>query len=685
MSGRGEVREPVRGEGPGPADAGEVRGRAPLDAAVAALAELAMNTEGIGPLLQAACAVARDALGADAAAFLEPDEAGGVLVVRAAVGLPPGAGGARVCGASLGLGAYVTGGAGGGRPLLDLHEIEASAEVTLPGRERPLGVLGAYARRPRTFHADELRFLETSASVLAAALARDRAEAEVLERERQMRAVFDAALDAMLLVDAAGRIREANAAAHALLGAGRPGLIGRSLAELAAEPPHPGAPAPADVLRGERVSGAAEVAHAGGLRRSVEFTGVPEILPGRHLVAMRDVSERKQLHARLALADRMVSVGTLAAGVAHELNNPLAYVIANLSYLDEQLTLLAPRIGAAGSAREPDLANALLDAIHDARDGAERMRVIVRDLKTFSRPDEERAGPVSLGPLLESCVSVAWNEIRHRARLVRELSDVPLVQGSEARLGQVFLNLLVNAAQAIPEGHADEHQIRVAARALPGGRVAVEVTDTGSGIAPEHLSRIFDPFFTTKPPGVGTGLGLSICQSIVSAMGGEIQVESAPGRGTTFRVILPASGPDEAGAPGPGTAPPAPRVRGRILVVDDEPLVGTVIQRTLQGEHEVTVASSARAALARVAAGERFDLVLSDLLMPEMTGMELYRALRERAPELAGRVVFLTGGAFTPAARAFLEQEPVECVEKPFELETIRGLLARRLGGSPRS
>ncbi|ABC83981.1 hybrid sensor histidine kinase/response regulator [Anaeromyxobacter dehalogenans] len=679
MSGRGDVRELIRGGCSVPADAGESRGRAPLDAAVAALAELAMNAEGTGPLLQAACAIARDALGADATAFLEPEEPAGDLVVRAAAGLPPGAADARVAGAPPGTGARITGGPGGGRPLLDLPGVEASAEVALPGRERPLGVIGAYVRHPRIFHADELRFLETSAGVLAAALARDLAEAEVLERERQMRAVFDAALDAMLCVDASGRIRDANAAALALLGGGRAGLVGRSLAELAAEPPRPGVPALADVLRGERVSGAAEVVHAGGLRRSVEFTGVPNIQPGRHLVALRDVSERKQLHARLALADRMVSVGTLAAGVAHELNNPLAYVVANLSYVDEQLTVLAPRLATARSPREPDLANALLDAVHDARDGAERMRVIVRDLKTFSRPDEDRAGPVSLPPLLDSCVSVAWNEIRHRARLVRDVADVPPVQGCEARLGQVFLNLLVNAAQAIPDGHADEHQIRVSARALTGDRVAVEVADSGSGIAPEHLPRIFDPFFTTKPPGVGTGLGLSICQSIVSAMGGEIQVESALGRGTAFRVILPASGPDGAGAARPGAAPAA-RVRGRILVVDDEPLVGTVIQRTLQGEHEVTVAPSARAALARVAAGERFDLVLSDLLMPEMTGMELYRALRERAPELARRVVFLTGGAFTPAARTFLEQEPVECVEKPFELETIRALLARRLG-----
>jgi CheY-like chemotaxis protein len=312
----------------------------------------------------------------------------------------------------------------------------------------------------------------------------------------------------------------------------------------------------------------------------------------------------------------------------------------------------------------------------DARDGAERMRIIIRDLKMFSRVEEDRPGPVDLRPVLESCVNMAWNEIRHRARLVKELAVVPLVRGNEARLGQVFLNLLVNAAQAIPEGKANAHEIRVAVRAVPGDRVAVEVRDTGGGIRPEHRARIFDPFFTTKPPGVGTGLGLSICHSIVSGLGGEIQVESEVGKGSRFCVLLPVA--TEARPPRPSARAAPPRPRGRILVVDDEPLVGTVIQRTLQQEHDITVVSSARAALETLDRSE-FDLVLSDLLMPEMTGMDLYRVLSERDPRLARRMVFLTGGAFTPAARKFLDQEPVVCLEKPFDLETIRLVLARRL------
>jgi signal transduction histidine kinase/CheY-like chemotaxis protein len=424
-------------------------------------------------------------------------------------------------------------------------------------------------------------------------------------------------------------------------------------------------------------AGEGEVIVPGQRPRAVEFAAVPGILPGLHLAVLRDVTERKQLHARLALADRMVSVGTLAAGVAHELNNPLAYVNANLSFLAERLARVGELLGRTPGipAADADLSPQLLEAVRDARDGAERMRVIVRDLKTFSRADDERSGPVPLKPVIESCVNMAWSEIRHRAQLVKDLHDVPPVVANEARLGQVFLNLVVNAAQAIPEGRAEENEIRISTRVAADGRVAVEVRDTGCGIAPEHLTRVFDPFFTTKSPGVGTGLGLSICHSIVTALGGDITVESGRG-GTLFRVSLP---PAPADATSPVVPPSAGvRPRGRILVVDDEPLVGTVLQRTLSSEHDVTVVTTARAALEHLGAGS-YDLVLSDLLMPEMSGMELYDALSRRDPALARKVVFLTGGAFTPAARAFLEREPVLCVEKPFELEAIRAVLARKL------
>ena len=250
----------------------------------------------------------------------------------------------------------------------------------------------------------------------------------------------------------------------------------------------------------------------------------------------RDVTERKQIETRLMVSDRMASVGTLAAGVAHEINNPLAFVLANLDFAARQLDELA-----AGGVAESKLTE-LRSVVSDAREGADRVRAIVRDLKSFSRSDEPKPGPVDLHRVLDSCCSMAWNEIRHRARLEKAYHrGGRQALGTEPRLSQVFLNLLVNAAQAIPEGAASSHVIRVATSSLEDGRLAVSISDTGPGMPAEVMSHIFEPFFTTKPVGVGTGLGLSICHGIVQELGGEIRVESALGKGTTFHVVLRSS------------------------------------------------------------------------------------------------------------------------------------------------
>jgi CheY-like chemotaxis protein len=208
------------------------------------------------------------------------------------------------------------------------------------------------------------------------------------------------------------------------------------------------------------------------------------------------------------------------------------------------------------------------------------------------------------------------------------------------------------------------------------------VSDTGCGIPADRLERIFDPFFSTKAPGTGAGLGLSICRSIVGALGGEMQVESRVGAGSTFRVLLPVAPAEPADAHhGPATPQVVAR-RHRLLVVDDEPLIGTVIERTLGGEFEVVVVGSAREALALLAGGAAFDLIFSDLLMPGMNGMELHAELERLSPALAERMVFLSGGAYTPAARAFLSRPGREVIEKPFDLDTIRASIARRLGAA---
>jgi CheY-like chemotaxis protein len=382
------------------------------------------------------------------------------------------------------------------------------------------------------------------------------------------------------------------------------------------------------------------------------------------------------MREQLLISDRMASVGTLAAGVAHEINNPLAAICANIELAGDALGTLAREPG------RPELAGRLdeiMDELRDARDAAERVRHIIRDLRIFSRaPDEERRGPVDVRQVLESSVRMAWNEIRHRAKLIKEYGDVPPVDANEARLGQVFLNLVVNAAQAIPEGDAAHNAVRVTTK-VDGDRVVIEVRDTGAGIAPEHLPRIFDAFFTTKPLGVGTGLGLSICHRIVQGLGGEIHIDSALGRGTTVRVSLPPASDDTAEVAEPPAQPVVAARRGRVLIVDDELSFAKAVARHLRLEHDVELTGSAGEALRRVREGERFDVILCDLMMPQMTGMELHAELARVAPELAGRMVFVTGGAFTPGARAFLDNIPNQRLEKPFDAQQLRAVLNDRM------
>jgi CheY-like chemotaxis protein len=298
----------------------------------------------------------------------------------------------------------------------------------------------------------------------------------------------------------------------------------------------------------------------------------------------------------------------------------------------------------------------------------------------------ERLKRMDVHAVLELALSFADAEIRHRARLVKDYGEPIEVLGDETRLGQVFLNLLVNAAQAIPEGHADRNEIHVTTRKDAEGNLRVTVRDTGTGIPPDVLPRIFEPFFTTKPVGVGTGLGLSICHSYVQNMGGDIHVHSELGKGTTFEVVLPPAPVDPSGEHSAISGiTHLPESRGRLLIIDDEPLLITALSRTLSPEHEVVAFTNAREALERLRAGERYALILCDLMMPEMTGMELHATLAREAPGQAERMVFLTGGAFTEAARAFLENTQLPWLEKPFEPERLRKRLRTLLSDPPPS
>lgn len=389
--------------------------------------------------------------------------------------------------------------------------------------------------------------------------------------------------------------------------------------------------------------------------------------PARLTGTVQDVTDRRRLEANLQITERLASVGTLAAGVAHEINNPLGYILMNLDVAAEHLQSL---VGDEG--RLSEAAHEALTAITDAMTGTARIRTIVHEMRTFSRAADEKSGAVDINAVLDSCIEMARNEVRHRARLVRDYEAVPDVHGNEARVAQVFLNLIINAAQAIEEGRANENELRVRTSLSADGRVCVEVKDTGCGIPSENLSRIFDPFFTTKPVGAGTGIGLSVCHGVVTQMGGVIEVDSQPGRGSTFRVLLPAAD----GVPTRVDALPLarPARRARILVVDDDVLLGLAVRRALVGQHEVEVLSSGRTAVELLCGpeGASFELVLCDLMMPDFSGVDVHDAVAARAPAVAGRMVFLTGGAFTPAARAFLSRVPNRTLEKPMGARELR-------------
>ncbi len=384
----------------------------------------------------------------------------------------------------------------------------------------------------------------------------------------------------------------------------------------------------------------------------------------RLIGVMTDMTEQRQLQEQLALSERLASLGTLAAGVAHEINNPLAYVHVNLEF-------------ALGAIGEP---GPLREALLEAAEGVNRVRRIVRDLKAFSRPEREVPQPVNLVPMLETAINMAAGELRHRAQVRRDFGTVPVVWGSEARVGQVLLNLLVNAAHAIPEGRAGEHSVLVRTGTTSDGKAFIEVVDSGRGIPPELLKRVFDPFFTTKPVGVGTGLGLSISHAIVSAMGGTLTLQNNPGRGCTARVVLPVGSRDEKSAGPAAQLPTAMRKdpgggRARILVLDDEVQLAAAIRRMLSRRHEVVVHNRASDALEAIRGGGQFHAVRCDLMMPDISGAEFVRALGELSPSLARRVVLMTGGAFTPQAREFLATSGLRVLEKPFDTDELLSMV----------
>ncbi len=433
--------------------------------------------------------------------------------------------------------------------------------------------------------------------------------------------------------------------------------------------------------RADRVQLEVELAALG-----LDYEGVPALC-----VLLRDVTERRELQLRLDRSNRMASLGTLAAGVAHEINNPLTFITANLQGLEEDLPelvdhvrrlmgLIVKDVGAQQAnswfrkAGLDDLDGGvarLINRTRDAVEGATRVRDIVQDLDTYARVDDGAPGPVELVRAVEIALNMCRHQLKHGVNVDVDIQDVPTVYGEEGRLSQVFLNLVVNAAQAGAEN--------IQVRARPGAdAVQVEVTDDGPGMPDDVAERIFEPFYTTKEPGRGTGLGLSISREILVGYGGDVEVRSERGRGTTFSLVLPIALEDLSHAleDEPTVLMKAePIQRRRILLIDDERPLVEAYALLLEKHYEVVTATNGEDALARLNEPGVFDAVICDLVMPGVSGMGVFAWLEVHRPELVDRLIWMTGGAVGEDARAFLDNTANLVLKKPVDIHHLRGLL----------
>jgi PAS domain S-box-containing protein len=496
-----------------------------------------------------------------------------------------------------------------------------------------------------------------------------------------------------------GQFLDVNEAFLQLLGYERSAVIGRTAVELGL---WVDLEKRAETMNCVRTGAAGQIesqfrARSGSIRTVVGAGTVVQVGDDQCVLAMNvDITERKRLQAQAAQADRLTTMGTMAAGVGHEINNPLTYVLHHVETLAKEIPEIASAVGRLCSklrarvgpevfstiagddaARvEPARLQTAADRAREALDGVIRIKNVSRSLHALSRNERPDSSTLDLTVPIESALKLTANELKHRARVVRDFGRVPDVWASEGKLAQVFLNLFLNAAQAIDEGHAEENSITVRTWA-EADTVCVEVSDTGVGIAPENLQRIFEPFFTTKDRTDGSGLGLSIAKNIVTSFGGDIEVASDVGRGTRFVVRLPVRRPSSVSPAVPSALERSVTPgRGRILVVDDEVLIREVLVQLLGRDHEVIAAASGREARALLEKDAAFDVILCDLMMADVTGMELHAWLVTNDPALAERTVFITGGAFTERSAKYLAGVGNPRIEKPFAEDTLKRVVS---------
>jgi PAS domain S-box-containing protein len=385
-----------------------------------------------------------------------------------------------------------------------------------------------------------------------------------------------------------------------------------------------------------------------------------------YIAALRDVTAKKALQNQLILADKLAAIGSIAAGVAHEINNPLAVVTGGLDWIAERVQEFATQ--AAHPAQETAT---LREVLAEMKDGVARIAAIVAGMKNASQKDDpSSAQQVPLRGAIEGAARILANEVRHAAKLSIDIPEDLWVACSETRVMQVFIHLIANAVHAVEDRASSGNEIRIEVSQRAPDRVAVAVRDTGVGMSPETLSRLFTPFFTTKPTGKGTGLGLSVTRTILESAGGHLQFESRLGHGTTAYVQLPIV-PPPAAPVAPAAVPEPSGKRGSILVIDDEPFVANALSRLLRSRgFKTEVATDGRVGLEKMLKGD-YQAVLCDLMMPEFSGVDLYHQVAASAPDLVRRLIFLSGGAFTPRAEEFVQEAHRPVLSKPWKVDLV--------------
>ena len=519
--------------------------------------------------------------------------------------------------------------------------------------------------------------------------------------ETQRRLLLARAADGIVVVDAACRVLFANASAGAMLGVEYEDLIGEPFEHSIPEESKP------STYRVEQPN---------GLVSALTATAIVSIWDGRDatIIQMQPAFRPSAPPAASSSApplmpgarvseDRLRTVGRLAAGLAHEVNNPLTFVLANLESLRESHQAIRRFVRKlrvdlatkeaitpqsfeqiAGDSNLQEVIDDAADMLTDCYKGTHRIQDIARSLGTFSRADESQAEMLDITRIVDDACAMVFNQIRYRARLVKRFEPIPMIAGYPGQIAQALVNMLTNAAEAIEGGAYAQHRIIVSTR-VEEEQVVIAVSDTGVGIDDSLREQIFTPGFTTKAHAGGLGLGLSACQRVAHEHGGRLDVQRLPDGGSCFTLILPFDTGLTVVEPTRDSRPisETPLERSRLLIIDDDAMVLSALRRRLHPRYDVVTVLGGVEALARLAEDAAFDSIICDLMMPEVDGKSFYDAIQKEHPELADRIVFMSGGAFTPRLRKFASAVSNPVLQKPVSREDLEAMLGARRDDVP--